>query len=135
MMMSERGLKRQEFYKVQTLKNKLVWIGRLEVKNYLPPITLQFNLQKLTNKGLSDLNWLREDINEKADLHELRQRLELTSLAIETGAPLTTAEVSKLLGVKPLSDKYERGGLTAKKLSRNVWKLTKSEKDNSHWRN
>jgi len=92
-------------------------------------------MQKLTNKGLSDLNWLREDVNEKADLHELRQRLELTSLAIETGAPLTTAEVSKLLGVKPLSDKYERGGLTAKKLSRNVWKLTKSEKDNSHWRN
>ena len=92
-------------------------------------------MQKLTNKGLSDLNWLREDVNEKADLHELRQRLELTSLAIETGAPLTTAEVSKLLGVKPLSDEYERGGLTAKTLSRNVWKLTKSEKDNCHWRN
>ena len=92
-------------------------------------------MQKLANKGLSDLNWLREDINEKADLHELRQRLELTSLAIETGAPLSTAEVSKLLGVRPLSSKMERGGLVAKKLSRNVWKLTKSGQDNSHWRN
>ena len=48
-------------------------------------------MQKLANKGLSDLNWLRED--ENADLHELRQRLELTSLAIETGAPLSTAEI------------------------------------------
>ena len=92
-------------------------------------------MQKLTNKGLSDLNWLREDINEKADLNELRQRLELTSLAIETGAPLSTAEVSRLLGVRPISSKVERGGLTAKKLSRNVWKLTKSVQDNSHWRN
>ena len=92
-------------------------------------------MQKLTNKGLSDLNWLREDVNENADLHELRQRLELTSLAIETGAPLSTAEVSKLIGVRPHSDKFTRGGLSAKKLSRNVWKLTKSVQDNSHWRN
>ena len=90
-------------------------------------------MQKLSDKGLADLNWLKED--EKCDTYELRQRLELTSLAIETGAPLSTTEVSKLLGVKPGSSKVERGGLIAKKLSRNVWRLIKSSQENSHWRN
>ncbi len=90
-------------------------------------------MQRLSDKGISDLNWLKED--EKCDLHELRQRLELTSLAINTGAPLSTSEVSKLLGVRPGSSKIERGGLIAKKMSRNVWKLQKSSQENSHWRN
>ena len=69
-------------------------------------------MQKLSDKGLADLKWLKED--EKCDTYELRQRLELTALAIETGAPLSTTEVSKLLGVKPGSSKVERGGLIAK---------------------
>jgi len=90
-------------------------------------------MQKLSDKGMADLNWLKED--EKCDLYELRQRLELTSLAIETGAPLTTSEVSKLLGVRPGTSKVERGGLIAKKISRNVWKLVKASQENSHWRN
>ena len=90
-------------------------------------------MQKLSDKGITDLNWLKED--EKCDFYELRQRLELTSLAIETGAPLSTSEVSKLLGVRPGTSKVERGGLTAKKISRNVWKLVKSNQENSHWRN
>ena len=90
-------------------------------------------MQKLSDKGITDLNWLKED--EKCDSYELRQRLELTSLAIETGAPLSTSEVSKLLGVRPGSSKIERGGLIAKKLSRNVWRLTKSSQESSHWRN
>ncbi len=90
-------------------------------------------MQKLSNKGITDLNWLKED--EKCDLYELRQRLELTSLAIETGAPLSTSEVSKLLGVRPGASKVERGGLIAKKISRNVWKLIKSSQESSHWRN
>ncbi len=90
-------------------------------------------MQKLSDKGISDLNWLKED--EKCDSYELRQRLELTSLAIETGAPLSTSEVSKLLGVRPGASKIERGGLIAKKLSRNVWKLSKTNQENSHWRN
>tara|TARA_Y100001968_G_scaffold327241_1_gene371875 strand:+ start:2462 stop:2833 length:372 start_codon:yes stop_codon:yes gene_type:complete len=92
-------------------------------------------MQKLTNKGLSSLNWLEEEAESKADLHALRQRLELTSLAIETGAPLSTLEVTKLLGAKPVSDKIERGGLVARRLSRNVWKLNRTEKDSSYWRN
>ena len=58
-------------------------------------------MQKLSDKGIDNLNWLKED--EKCDTYELRQRLELTSLAIETGAPLSTTEVSKLLGVRPVS--------------------------------
>ena len=90
-------------------------------------------MQKLSDKGMADLNWLKED--EKCDTYALRQRLELTSLAIETGAPLSTSEVSKLLGVRPGSSKIERGGLIAKKLSRNVWRLKKSSQESSHWRN
>ena len=90
-------------------------------------------MKKLSDKGISDLNWLKDD--ERCDLHELRQRLELTSLAIETGAPLSTSEVSKLLGVRPGSSKVERGGIIAKKISRNVWRLIKSNQESSHWRN
>ena len=90
-------------------------------------------MQKLSDKGIADLNWLKED--EKCDTYELRQRLELTSLAIETGAPLSTTEVSKLLGVRPGSSKVERGGLIAKKVSRNVRRLIKSSQESSHWRN
>ena len=90
-------------------------------------------MQKLSDKGITDLNWLKED--QKCDLYELRQRLELTSLAIETGAPLSTSEVSKLLGVRPGASKVERGGLIAKKISRNVWKLIKAGQESSHWRN
>ena len=90
-------------------------------------------MQKLSDKGITDLNWLKED--EKCDSYELRQRLELTALAIETGAPLSTSEVSKLLGVRPGSSKVERGGLIAKKISRNVWRLIKSSQESSHWRN
>ena len=90
-------------------------------------------MQKLSEKGIENLNWVKED--EKCDTYELRQRLELTSLAIETGAPLSTSEVSKLLGVRPGASKVERGGIIAKKISRNVWKLIKSGQESSHWRN
>ena len=51
-------------------------------------------MQKLSDKGIDNLNWLKED--ERCDTYELRQRLELTSLAIETGAPLSTTEVLNL---------------------------------------
>ena len=90
-------------------------------------------MQKLSEKGIENLNWVKED--EKCDTYELRQRLELTSLAIETGAPLSTSEVSKLLGIRPGASKVERGGIIAKKISRNVWKLMKSGQENNHWRN
>lgn len=60
------------------------------------------------------------------DLAALRQRLEITDLAIRTGAPLSTAEVSQLMGARPGSALVERGGLTARRLGRNVWKLSRS---------
>ena len=63
----------------------------------------------------------------RADLAALRQRLELTQLALQTGAPLTTAEVSQLLGVRPTSESVERAGIRARRLSRNVWKLVRAE--------
>ncbi len=92
-------------------------------------------MQKMSREGSSGWNWSLEDGGEKADLQSLRQRLELTALAIETGAPLSTSEVTQLLGAKPGSTKTERGGLLAKRISRNVWKLSKVEKDSSYWRN
>tara|TARA_Y100001968_G_C19185754_1_gene632664 strand:- start:192 stop:563 length:372 start_codon:yes stop_codon:yes gene_type:complete len=92
-------------------------------------------MQKITSEGKSGLNWLFEENEEKADLVSLRNRLELTSLALETGAPLTTAEVTQLLGARPISQKTERGGLVARRISRNVWKLSKADKDSSYWRN
>tara|TARA_Y100001968_G_scaffold327120_1_gene371527 strand:- start:1355 stop:1726 length:372 start_codon:yes stop_codon:yes gene_type:complete len=92
-------------------------------------------MQKITSDGKSGLNWLFEDNEEKADLVSLRQRLELTSLAIETGAPLSTAEVGHLMGVRPTSSKIERGGLVARRISRNVWRLNRAENESTYWRN
>ena len=91
-------------------------------------------MQKITSDGRSGLNWLFDENEEKADLVSLRQRLELTSLAIETGAPLSTAEVGHLMGAKPTSAKLERGGLIAIRISRNVWRLNKAEKESNYWR-
>ena len=91
-------------------------------------------MQKLSREGNRRLK-LVEESQEKVDLHALRERLELTALAIETGAPLSTAEVSHLLGARPGSGKIERGGLVAKRITRNVWKINRPEKDSSYWRN
>ena len=65
----------------------------------------------------------------------MRDRLELTDLALKTGAPLSTSEVSALMGAKPGKSRIERGGIIAIKLSRNVWKLSKSNNESSYWRN
>ena len=93
-------------------------------------------MQKISNEGIENWSFLSNETSEKTDLLALRQRLELTALALETGAPLSTAEVSHILGAKPGSAKAERGGLVAKRISRNVWRLSRSsEKDSSYWRN
>ena len=92
-------------------------------------------MQKMSREGDPGWDWSSEASGEKADLIALHQRLKLTALAIETGAPLTTSEVTHLLGSRPGSSKTERGGLIARRISRNVWKLNKMEKENSHWRN
>ena len=85
-------------------------------------------MPKMAGSG-NDLPWIWADSDDggRADLAALRQRLELTQLALQTGAPLTTAEVSQLLGVRPTSESVERAGIRARRLSRNVWKLARAE--------
>ena len=78
-----------------------------------------------------DWSWSETEDGGSADLAALRQRLELTRLAIQTGAPLSTAEVTALLGARPGSALVERGGLRARRLSRNVWKLSQADGDGS----
>lgn len=77
--------------------------------------------------GVGPQTWVwNEEPQGTADLASLRQRLEVIQLAVQTGAPLSTAEVTKLLGARPGADLVERGGLRARRISRNVWKLSRS---------
>ena len=91
-------------------------------------------MQKLSQKDPS-LSWLVDENTDKVNLKNLRNRLELTQLALNTGAPLTTSEITILIGAKPGKSKLERGGLLATKISRNVWKLSKKSQENSFYRN
>ena len=59
-----------------------------------------------------ELPWLETAVDSDAErARSCVSALELTALAINTGAPLTTAEVSMLLGARPGSEQVERGGL------------------------
>ena len=91
-------------------------------------------MQKLSQKDPT-FSWLTDENSESKNLNNLRNRLELTELAIKTGAPLSTTEVSILMGAKPGKSKVERGGLLATKISRNVWKISKINDENNYWRN
>ena len=91
-------------------------------------------MQKLSQKDPT-FSWLIDENSESKNLNNLRNRLELTELAIKTGAPLSTTEVSILMGAKPGKSKVERGGLLATKISRNVWKMSKLNEENNYWRN
>ena len=91
-------------------------------------------MQKLSQKDPS-LSWLIEENKDLKNLKNLRDRLELIDLAIKTGAPISTAEVSFLMGAKPGKSKVERAGLLAIKVSRNVWKIVKNSNENNYWRN
>ena len=83
-------------------------------------------MQRLAQDGQVDLPWLETGVNSTTErARQLRQRLELTALAIDTGAPLTTAEVTMLLGARPGTERVERGGLGARRVSRNVWNLSR----------
>lgn len=78
-------------------------------------------------EGVEPQTWIWNDEPQgPADLSSLRQRLEVIQLAVQTGAPLSTAEVTKLMGARPGADLVERGGLRARRISRNVWKLSRS---------
>jgi hypothetical protein len=78
-------------------------------------------------KGELPWMWSEAEDGGSCDVGALRQRLELTELALNTGAPLTTAEVTYLMGVRPGSARVERGGLRARRVNRNVWKLSRAE--------
>ena len=91
-------------------------------------------MQKLSQKDPT-FSWLEGDNQERINMKNLRDRLELTELAINTGAPLTTSEVSILIGAKPGKSRLERGGLLATNIARNVWKLSKLSQGNSYFRN
>jgi hypothetical protein len=73
--------------------------------------------------------WNEDEDGGSVDGTALRQRLELVQLALQTGAPLSTAEVTHLLGARPGSAEVQRGGISARRLSRNVWKLSRSSED------
>lgn len=89
-------------------------------------------MQKMAASG-QELPWVWNEAEDggQADLAALRQRLELTQLALQTGAPLSTAEVSQLLGARPGAAVVERGGLKARRLSRNVWKLSRAGEESN----
>ena len=91
-------------------------------------------MQKLSQKDPS-FSWLIDDNKDLRNMKNFRNRLELIDLAIKTGAPISTAEVSFLMGAKPGNSRVERGGLIAIKVSRNVWKIAKNSSENNYWRN
>ena len=106
------------------------WMAQAAAHGVKPDQALAFIglglMQKMAGSG-QDLPWIWSEAEDggQADLAALRQRLELTQLALQTGAPLTTAEVTQLLGIRPTSEVVERGGLKARRISRNVWKLSR----------
>ena len=89
-------------------------------------------MQRLAGEGQVEMPWLETDQNSHAGMvRQLRQRLELTALAVESGAPLTTAEVTYLLGARPGTEAVERGGLKARRVTRNVWRLSRIDESGS----
>jgi len=83
-------------------------------------------LQKMAANGELPWSWNETEDGGACDPMALRNRLELTDLAIRTGAPLSTAEVTYLMGARPGAAIVERGGLKARRLSRNVWKVSQA---------
>lgn len=82
-------------------------------------------MHRLAGQQEATWSWRDDEDGGQADAQALRQRLEAIDLAIRTGAPLSTAEVTHLLGARPGSAVTDRGGLRAKRVSRNVWVLSR----------
>lgn len=83
-------------------------------------------MRKLLAEGdASAWTWTAEEGSGPLDVSSLRQRLELVDLAVRTAAPLSTAEVTHLLGARPGAPVVERGGLLARRRGRNVWILSR----------
>jgi hypothetical protein len=110
------------------------WLAQAVEQGVKPEQALAFiglGLMRRMVDGGADLPWVwsEEEDGGSADLTALRQRLELVRLALETGAPLSTAEVTQLMGARPGSAVVQRGGLRARRLSRNVWKLSRADEE------
>lgn len=65
-----------------------------------------------------------DDAYDALDL--LTKRLRALRDAVEMSAPLTTREVRLLLGAHPGSEQVTRAGISARRLSRNLWQLSKA---------
>ena len=106
------------------------WMAQAVEQGVKPEQALAFIglglMGRMTEGGERPWIWNEDEDGGSADLSGLRQRLELVQLALQTGAPLSTAEVTALLGARPGASTVQRGGLTARRLSRNVWKLSRS---------
>lgn len=110
------------------------WLAQAVEQGVKPEQALAFiglGLMRRMAGGGADLPWVwsEEEDGGSADLTALRQRLELVRLALDTGAPLSTAEVTQLMGARPGAAVVQRGGLRARRLSRNVWKLSRAAED------
>lgn len=67
-------------------------------------------------------------------LELLGKRLRALRDAVELGAPLTTREVRLLLGANPGAEQVTRAGVSARRLARNLWQLSKaSEGRRERW--
>ena len=107
------------------------WLAQAAAEGIKPEQALAFIglglMHRLAASGQErPWTWNEAEDGGQADLAALRQRLELTQLALQTGAPLSTAEVGQLLGTRPGAAVLERGGLVARRVSRNVWKLSRA---------
>jgi len=110
------------------------WLARAVEQGVKPEQALAFiglGLMRRLADGGAEAPWIWNDEEDggTADLAGLRQRLELVHLALDTGAPLSTAEVTLLLGARPGAPVVQRGGLRARRLSRNVWKLSRAAEE------
>ncbi len=83
-------------------------------------------LMRGMGSGAVDLPLFEGEMEGEANVQVLKNRLETISLAIDTGAPLSTQEVTQLLGARPGTAVVRRAGVTARRLSRNVWQLSRS---------
>jgi hypothetical protein len=66
-----------------------------------------------------------------ADTRQLLRRLEAAQKAMALGFPLSTAEVSWILGVRPGSQTTTRAGVKARRTARNVWRLQSADSPDS----
>jgi len=64
-----------------------------------------------------------DPVETDGDLRRLRYRLAALRDAVDLGAPLSTAEVSLLLGARPGGGEVTRGHLRAVRQGRNVWTI------------